>query len=80
MIVLFYKIKLLNVPQKRNMILGVIKNYSWEKIQPFFISLIKAGFESCNYIMFFNGLSDKIKEKLLYYGFKTIEIPENIIE
>ena len=47
MIVLFYKIKQLNVPQKRNLILGVIQNYSWEKIEPFFISLIKADFKLC---------------------------------
>ncbi len=75
MIVLFYKIKQLNVPQKRNLILGVIQNYSWEKIEPFFISLIKADFKLCDYVMFVNGLSDKTKEKLHYYGFKTIEIP-----
>ena len=76
MIGIFYKLKKMNTPQKKNLILGVIKNYSWETIKPFFISLIKANFKSCDYVLFVLGLSNETIENIQNYGVKTIEIPE----
>ena len=76
MIGIFYKLKKINTPQKKNLILGAIKNYSWETIKPFFISLIKANFKSCDYVLFVLGLSNETIENIQNYGVKTIEIPE----
>ena len=76
MIGIFYKLKKINTPQKKNLILGAIKNYSWKTIKPFFISLIKANFKSCDYVLFVLGLSNETIENIQNYGVKTIEIPE----
>ena len=74
---LFHESKKLNNPQKKNLILGAVANYTWETIEPFFISMMKANFEYCDYVMFISGLSNTTIEKIHSLGVKTYEIPEN---
>lgn len=74
---LFHKSKKPNNPQKKNLILGAVANYTWETIEPFFISMMKANFESCDYVMFISGLSNLTIEMIHSLGVKTYEIPEN---
>ena len=77
MINLFYKPTKLNAQQKKNLIFGAIKNYSWKTIELFFYSLKEINFESCDIVIFVQDLSNLTIEKIKYFGVKIYEVPFN---
>lgn len=60
---------------KKNVILGLIENYSFAKILPFFESLLKIKFEYCDIVMFVRYISPVIINYLSDIGVKVIMIP-----
>ena len=56
------------------MILGVIINYNWKKIAPFFISFKEARFNNCDCVMFVENLSQKTINKIESFNVKIIKI------
>ena len=75
-IIMIYINKKQKGPQKNNLILGAIRNLQWDKIQVFFMSLMKANFEYCDFVMFVLNLSNETIDNIHNCGVKTIEIPE----
>ena len=53
---------------KKNVILGIIVNYSWEKILPFIKSLNVADFINSDIIMFISGLTKSVINNLNSFG------------
>jgi len=60
--------------KKKNLILGVIKNYDWNAIYPFFMSFKNAGFNNCDCVMFVNEITQETINKISYFGVKVIQI------
>ena len=63
---------------KKNLILGVIINYKWKKIAPFFISFKKASFNNCDCVMFVKNLTQNTIHKLESFNVKIIKIQRPI--
>lgn len=63
---------------KKNVILGVIINYNWAKIAPFFISFKEARFKNCDCVMFVEGLSQNTINKIESFNVKIIKIKRTI--
>lgn len=63
---------------KKNVILGVIINYNWKKIAPFFISFKEARFKNCDCVMFVEGLSQNTINKIESFNVKIIKIKRTI--
>ena len=61
---------------KKNLILGAIKNYNWNKIKPFFKSFKYANFKNCDIVLFANGLNQNTTIEIKSYGVIIHEIPE----
>ena len=49
---------------KKNVIISIIKGYSWNLIKPFFISLLEAKIKTCDLIMFVENLSEETLNKI----------------
>jgi len=64
--------------KKKNLILGVIKNYGWNIIYPFFISFKKAGFNNCECVMFIGQIEQETINKISSFGVKVIQIERHI--
>ena len=67
-------------PDKKNVILSIIKGYSWSLIKPFFISLISANIKNYDLILFVDKLSDDTLNKIKLCGAIIHEIPENYLD
>ena len=65
---------------KKNLIIGAIKSYNWQKIEPFFISFKKANFKKCDCVIFFLNIDKDTLEKLKSLGIIVKEIPEKYRE
>ena len=63
---------------KKNVILGVIINYDWKTIAPFFISFKKARFNNCDCVMFVKNLTKKTINKIESYNVTIIKIKRTI--
>ena len=63
---------------KKNVILGVILNYDWKIIAPFFISFKKARFNNCDCVMFVENLTQKTINKMESYNVTIIKIQRTI--
>ena len=61
---------------KKNLILGAIKNYNWNKIKPFFKSFKYANFKNCDIVLFANDLNQNTTIEIKSYGVIIHEIPE----
>ena len=59
---------------KKNVILGVILNYDWKKIAPFFISFKKAHFNNCDCVMFVENLTQETINKIESFNVTIIKI------
>ena len=70
---------LTNNSVKKNLVIGTIINYSWEKIKLYFISLLKAGFKNCDFVMFVGGISNETKSKIKSCGVNVYEIPKEVL-
>ena len=66
--------------KKKNLILGIIENYSFNTILPFFKSLIKANFDNCDIVMFIRYVSPKIITYLRNIGVYIFSIPKKYIK
>jgi hypothetical protein len=64
---------------KKNLVIGLAFNYSWETMRNYFISLIKAGFKNCDFVMFINGMSEETVNKIKSCGVITLDIPEGTL-
>ena len=62
--------------KRKNLIIGVIMYYDWEKISTFFKSYIRAGFENCDIVMFISGVSSVTLNKMKSYGILVYNIPD----
>ena len=60
---------------KKNLIIGVIKGYKWEKIKTFFISLYRLNLKDFDCVMFISNVNDDIVNKLKSMGIIIIKIP-----
>ena len=68
----YYKLRNLNFlsnnkkrnNNKKNLLIGAIVNYSWNKVRNFFISLIKVGIKNCDFVMFVGNMPQKTIEKI----------------
>ena len=65
--------------QKKNLIIGVIKNYNWKVVAPFFRSYQNVGFENCDCVMYVTNMSEETIEKLKSYGVIVLQIPEKFL-
>lgn len=65
--------------KKKNIILGIIENYSLNIILPFFKSFQKSNFENCDIVMFIRNVSQKIIKYLKSIGVLIIQIPEKYL-
>lgn len=62
---------------KKNVLLSVVIEYSWEKIFPFVKSLINAKIQNCDFVMFIRKLSKSVINYLRSFGIVIYEIEEN---
>ena len=60
---------------KKNILIGIIVNYSWEKILPFIKSLNTANFINSDIIMFISGLTKSVINNLNSFGIIIYNIP-----
>lgn len=57
--------------QTKDLIMGMMMNYDWKMIEPFFVSLRKSGFGG-DVVIFVSNISNTVQEKLQEYGVTTI--------
>ena len=60
---------------KKNVIISIIKGYSWNLIKPFFISLLEANIKNCDLIMFVENLSEETLNKIKLCGAISKDLP-----
>jgi len=63
---------------KKNVILGVILNYDWEIIAPFFISFKKVSFNNCDCVMFVENITQESINRIESFNVKIIKIQRTI--
>ena len=68
-----------NNTDKKNLIIGLIHNYTFDTILPFFESLIYANFQQCDIIMFVKNISQSIINYLNSIKVIILEIPEKYL-
>ena len=95
----YYKLRNLNFlsnnkkrnNNKKNLLIGAIVNYSWNKVRNFFISLIKVGIKNCDFVMFVGNMPQTTIEKirecgftkniyLIYVSFYAYDIPKKYLD
>ena len=62
--------------KRKNLIIGAVIYYEWEKMSTFFKSYIRAGFENCEIVMFVRDISQKTLSKMKSYGIIIYDIPD----
>lgn len=60
---------------KKNLLIGVLANYKWDVVEPFFESFKRAGFENCDFILFVNNIQLEAKKKIQSFGVIIYEVP-----
>lgn len=60
-----------NDTQTKDLIMGMVMNYDWNMIEPFFVSLRKSGF-SGDVVIFVANISDTVQQKLQEYGVTVV--------
>ena len=61
---------------KRNLLIGSVTNYGWEKMALFFKSFQKAQFENCDLVIFIRNISPFSISQLKSYGVIIYKIPD----
>lgn len=61
---------------KKNLIIGAITNYDWDKLSIFFNSLKMSKFENCDIVMYVGNMKQNTIDKLKSYGVIVYPIPE----
>ena len=67
-------------PQKKNLILGIIKDYKWNEISPFFNSIKNTKFENCDIVIYIVNISKDIEEKIKSFGVIVYQMDEKYIK
>jgi hypothetical protein len=60
--------------EKKNLLIGAVRNYNWSIIEPFFESFKKAGFKNCDFVVYFDGMNEFTINKIKSYGVITYKI------
>ncbi len=63
--------------EKKNLIMGIVKNYWWYKIEPFYVSCAKYNGDNCDIVAFTKNLSKYTYDRLHELGIHTIDIPDS---
>ena len=66
--------------RKKNIIIGAIIKYPWEKIRNFFVSLSKVKFENCDFVMFVGKMSKETINKIISFGVTIYNIPDKFLK
>jgi hypothetical protein len=61
------------------LIVGVIKNYKWEVVAPFFTTFKKVGFDNCDCVIFVENITQETINKIKNFDVRVIKI-KGIIE
>ena len=61
---------------KKNLILGIVTNYKWKVIQPFFKSFEAVGFENCDCVVFVSNIAENTTKKIESCGVIVKYIPK----
>ena len=61
---------------KKNLIIGTITNYNWEKVEVFFNSYAMQKFSNCDCVMFVSYMSQSTIDKIKSRGVIVYEIPD----
>ena len=69
-------ITFLSNKNKKNLIIGYVFNYHWEKVRNYFISLAKVGIKNCDIVIFVKGMSEETLEKIKSLGVIIYPIPD----
>ena len=69
-----------NNPLKKNLIIGAITNYNWDKIAVFFNSIKKTKFENCDIVMFVANMKQNTIDKIKSCGVIVLPIPEKYLK
>ena len=67
-----------NNTHKKNLLIGVLSNYNWEVVEPFFVSFKNAKFENCDCIIFVNNILSETKKKIQSFGVIIYEVPNKL--
>jgi hypothetical protein len=65
---------------KRNLILGIIFDYSWEQIKYFFLSLTKVGYKNCDIVLYTGNTPQDITDKIKSFNINLLPIPEQYLK
>ncbi|MGI6091616.1 MAG: hypothetical protein GX348_11485 [Veillonellaceae bacterium] len=57
--------------QTKDLIMGMVMNYDWNMIEPFFVSLRKSGF-SGDVVIFVSNTTDNVQQKIQEYGVTVV--------
>ena len=61
---------------KKNLLIGAVRNYNWDIIEPFFKSFKQARFENCECVIFVEEMTTFTINKIKSYGVIVYEIPD----
>lgn len=67
---------LIHLNNKKNLIIGAIIRYNWNKIEPFFNSFKNAGFKNYDFIIFYDKMRQFTINKIKSYGVIMYKIPK----
>ena len=60
---------------KKNVIIGIIKDYSWDKIKTFFISFVTAQYKNTDLVMFISNVPEETIDKIKLCGTIIKDLP-----
>ena len=63
-------------PNKKNLILGIVKDYNWEQISTFFISINNTKFENCDIVIYISNVTQDIQDKIKSCGVTVYQMEE----
>jgi hypothetical protein len=66
--------------KKKNLIIGAVVKYQWNKIRNFFVSLMNAKFENCDYVMYVGKMDKETIKLLKSYGITIFKIPDKYLK
>ena len=63
---------------KKNLLIGAIQNFVWEKISLFFKSFKHSGFGNCDLVIFVDNIPQKTIDKIISYGAIVYPVPKEL--
>ena len=65
---------------KKNLIIGALTNYKWDKLSVFFNSLLMTKIENCDIVFFVGNMTKETTDKMQLYGIIMYPIPEKYMK